>query len=439
MRPPAHNPQIARLLELVSPRTGIIRALNQAARGIEEPSPPILYHALLSSFDFKKAGSLARATAGKGLTDDDAIGGAIGEAVERYCAAHPAFGSIRRARLTDLDSPAISPTECVLYSPAQHARRGFPHPEWNRDLEIGWLRVKELPLDREIYAPAFLIYSNYFGPNGEDSYCPPTSNGLAAGPDLHSAILSGLCELAERDGFLVHWMNRLPAPEVDCEDGVAGEICAHYRRFGIETRVFNVTTDLPMYTMMAVSLSPPERGPSALVALGCHLDPRIAVRKALFEICQIRPGETRRFFEELPGQQLHNYGDVETLQDHSAYLMLPERRHELSFLLDNGRHQLLRDLPTHASENIALDLETAMEGLVRAGCRVAYADLTTPDVEPFGIRVVRTLATGLQPIHFGFGEERLGGRRLFEMPRALGYAADVATEAALNPCPHPLA
>lgn len=439
MRAPAHNPQIARLLELVSPRTGIIRGLNRAARGIEEPSPPILYHAQLSNFDFKKAESHARATAGKGLTDDDAIGGAIGEAIERYCAAHPALGSIRRARLCDLDAPAISPSECVLYSAAQHARAGFPHPEWNSDLEIGWLRVKELPSDREIFAPAFLIYSNYFGPNGEDGYCSPTSNGLAAGPDLHSAILAGLCELAERDGFLVHWMNRLPAPEVDCDDGVARDICAHYGRFGVETRVFNVTAGLPMYAMMAVSLSPPGRGPSALVALGCHLDPRIAVRKALFEICQIRPGETRRFFEDHAGEELHSYSHIKTLQDHSAYLMLPERRHELSFLLENGRRQAVRDLPNHASGNIARDLETAVEGLVRAGCRVAYANLTTPDVEPFGIRVVRTLATGLQPIHFGFGEERLGGRRLFELPRTLGYAADTVTEAALNPCPHPLA
>jgi ribosomal protein S12 methylthiotransferase accessory factor len=439
MRAAGRNPQIARLLELVSPRTGIIRSLSRAARGIEEPSPPILYHALLSNFDFKKAESQARAAAGKGLTDDDAIGGAVGEAIERYCAAHPALASIHRARFADLDAPAISPPECVLYSAAQHARPGFPHPEWKRDLEIGWLRVKELPSDREILAPAFLIYSNYFGPNGEDSYCEPTSNGLAAGPDLHTAILSGLCELAERDAFLVNWMNRLPAPEVDCEDGVASDICAHYRRFGVETRVFNVTTDLPMYAMMAVSLSEPGRGPSALVALGCHLDPRIAVRKALFEICQIRPGETRRFFEDRAGQQLHSYSNIKTLQDHSAYLTLPERRNELSFLLENGRRQQLQGLPNRASGDIARDLETAVDGLVRAGCRVAYADLTTPDVKPFDICVVRTLATGLQPIHFGFGEERLGGRRLFEMPRTMGYASEAATEATLNPCPHPLA
>jgi ribosomal protein S12 methylthiotransferase accessory factor len=80
-----------------------------------------------------------------------------------------------------------------------------------------------------------------------------------------------------------------------------------------------------------------------------------------------------------------------------------------------------------------------VEALTGAGCRVAYVDLTTDDVAPYGIRVVRTIATGLQPIHFGHGEERLGGRRLFEVPRALGHATASRTEADLNPCPHPLA
>jgi ribosomal protein S12 methylthiotransferase accessory factor len=66
-------------------------------------------------------------------------------------------------------------------------------------------------------------------------------------------------------------------------------------------------------------------------------------------------------------------------------------------------------------------------------------DLTTADVRPYGIHVVRTLATGLQPIHFGHGEERLGGQRLFDLPRLLGYMSETRGERDLNPCPHPLA
>jgi ribosomal protein S12 methylthiotransferase accessory factor len=432
------NAQVEKLLELVSPRVGVVRSLTRVSRGVGEPSPPILYHAMLSNFDFKKAAEGERATAGKGVTDSDAMAGAIGEAIERYCAYHPAIGSIRRLRRRELDHPSISPPECVLYSSSQYARRGFPYAPWNEEAPTGWLPARQLPGQVDIYIPAFLTYLNYTGPAGEDHYCPPTSNGLAAGPDLESAILSALFELAERDGFLVHWMNQLPAPEVEFEGGIADDIRRHYQRFGAETRVFNVSTGLPMHVMMAVLLGDGRRTPAALVGLGCHLDPRVAVNKALFEICQIRPGETRRFVEERACDKLHGYADVHTLMDHSAFFHVPERRVELGFLLDHGRKQRLDELPNRSTV-VHEDLATAVEGLVRAGCRVAYADVTTADVREYRIRVVRAIASGLQPMHFGYGEDRLGGRRLFDLPRQLGYAAQSRLESELNPCPHPLA
>ncbi len=436
---PVLSPQVEGLLDLVSPRTGVIKSLTRVRRGADEPPGTVIYHAQLSNFDFKKTGSDERMTAGKGLTDSEAIGGAIGEAIERYCAYHPDSKRIVRAKRAGLDGPSIGPEDLVLYSAEQCGRPGFPYLQWNSDAETGWVRAVNLPQGEPIWVPAFLVYLNYTGPDGADSYCAPTSNGLAAGPDLDRAILAGLYELAERDGFLAHWMHRLPAPEVEFEGGFAGAIRSHYRRFGVETKVFNLTTDLPMSVMMAVSLGDGKRDPAVLVGLGCHLDPEVAARKSLFEIGQIRPGEVRRFREQNAGQKLKQYSDIRTLHDHSAYLMEADRIHEMAFLLENGRKQKLTDLPNRSSGNPESDLATAVAGLERTGSRVAFVDLTTDDVRPYGIRVVRALAEQLQPMHFGFGEERLGGRRLFELPRILGYRKDVATPAGLNPCPHPLA
>jgi ribosomal protein S12 methylthiotransferase accessory factor len=177
-----------------------------------------------------------------------------------------------------------------------------------------------------------------------------------------------------------------------------------------------------------------------VVGLGSHLNPETAVLKALFEICQVRPGETRRTDEaRRHGKTPASYPDVKSLEDHSAFFSPLARLAELGFLLDRATPRPLdyaRNLDRgNADANLAITVET----LTRAGCRVAHVDLTTDDVAPYGIRVVRTLATGLQPIHFGYGEERLGGRRLYEVPRALGYTSDVRTEDDLNPCPHPIA
>jgi hypothetical protein len=128
---------------------------------------------------------------------------------------------------------------------------------------------------------------------------------------------------------------------------------------------------------------------------------------------------------------------VQTLEDHSAFFASEAHRGELTFLLENGRRQRLEGLPNRSTGSFRDDLAFCLDALARAHCAVVFADLTTPDVRQFGLHVVRTLATGLQPIHFGHGAARLGGRRLYDVPARLGHGAGPRREQDLNPCPHP--
>ena len=269
------SPQTKRLLDLVSSRTGIVRELVRVSRGVDEPSPPILYQAMLSNFDFKKATPLEPAGAGKGLTDEEAISGAIGEAIEHYCAYHIEPARLRRIPRGSVTSNYLAPEECVLYSDRQYARPDFPYLRPFAAMEIDWVAGRELPDDNDILLPAPLVYLHANNVMPGESLCPPTSNGLAAGPTLCAAIRRGLCELIERDAFLITWMNKLAMPEVDFSamPGPASAMADHYRRFGLDTRVFNITTDIPVSVMMAVSLDFSAQTPAAVVGLGCHLNP----------------------------------------------------------------------------------------------------------------------------------------------------------------------
>ena len=435
------DPQLARLFDLASPKVGVIRTVSKVTRGIEEPNPPIMYQATLAHFDYRLAPPEERIAAGKGLTDDQAMRAAFGEAIEHYCAAQVDEPATRLARWEDLKGEAISPPEFVLYADSQYARPNFPHHRWKESDELTWTMVRELPSGREVPAPTVLVYLNSSMPRVEDRLTFATSNGLAAGPDVEFATLNALYELVERDGFLITWMNKLPAPEVDFAgvDGLAADIRRHYSAFGTNVRSFNLTTDLPICVMMSIALDTTGKGPAATVGLGCNLDPKVALLRSLLEVCQTHPGEVRRFAEQPPAEQLKRYEDVITLMDHSAFLMIPEHLSEFSFLLDHGRTQSIGDLANPAGGNVQADLATCVDVLTQKGCRVAYADLTTPDIVPFGMRVVRAIATGLQPMHFGFGQERLGGRRLYDVPQLMGYATAPRTEKDLNPCPHPLA
>jgi ribosomal protein S12 methylthiotransferase accessory factor len=429
-----------RLMDLVSPRVGVIRTLSKVQRGAEEPSPPYIYEATLSHFDYRIVKVQDRMGVGKGATESEAMLAAVGEALERYCASHAYEQAMHCAPWATVREGAIAPPELVLYSNRQYEQKNFAYGRWAPEDAIRWVPVCELPIGQQVFAPATLVFLAWPNPRANDSFTAATSNGLAAGPDLDWAILNGLCELIERDAFLITWMARLPAPKIQFGSlpALGNSIREHYASWGIEIHVFRMCTDLQAHIMMAIAIDRTGSGPRALVGLGCHLNPGTALLKSLLEVCQIRPAEVRRYRENPPAERLKRYQDVKTLEDHSAYLSVPERLGEFAFLLENGCNQSISDLPDYSTGNLKSDLDRCVEILREAGCRVVYADLTTPDLAGYRIRVVRTLATGLQPIHFGYGEERLGGRRLFELPKRLGFAPNVLSETDLNPCPHPL-
>jgi ribosomal protein S12 methylthiotransferase accessory factor len=387
-----------------------------------------------------------RTGVGKGYTDAHARAGAIGEALERYCGAQPDLRAIRRFAWSERPSDAIRAEECVLYSDRQYARADFPYRRWRDDQVIPWLPAVDLNDGTPVWIPASLVYLDYAGNDADTFFCPSTSNGLAAGAGVEAAALSALYELIERDSFLITWMNRVPQPEAIAPAPATIEtmFIRHYARFGIETRVFRLATDIPVHVMMAVLLDRSGQGPAALVGLGCHADPLLAFRKAIFEAAQTRPGYVHRFADRATWEGLRAYRDVRSLDDHSAffastdrlrcwlprYLRRPHdagsaglscaRRTELDFLLQSTSRLDITTLPNLGGESTTDELDRVAASLRGVGCRVICADLTTPDLQGYPVRVVRVFATGLQPIHFGYGEERLGGRRLFGASDAAG-------------------
>ena len=427
--------------ELVSSKVGVIREIAPQGRGAEEAVPPYLHTATLANFDFRTAEKSERIAAGKGRTEAEAIASAIAEAIERYCAFQWDGARTFLAVQGALETPSIGPSDCVLFNERQYALEDWRTVRWKPADPITWMMGVELPDATPVALPASLVYLVTPPPRIEDFFVPATSNGMAAGPTLSAAIFSGLCELVERDALMIAWMNRLPATEIDIagSGGMARDIARHYAGFGVEVRAFLLPTDLPASVVMAVSFDADPRKPAQVVGMGCHLDPAVALVKAVFEMCQGRPAEARRFVDKPPQGRLARYEDVRTLDDHSAFAALRERRDEFAFLWANGATRAIQDLANPSRGDVDLDLDYCVRALRALDVRVAYADLTLPDVAPFGIHAVRVLATHLQPIHFGHDTARLGGRRLFEVPQRLGAADRPRTEADLNPCPHPMA
>jgi len=423
------------LLDLVSPRTGIVRRLERISKSRREPELPIVYRSILANFDYRRTDPDERIGAGKGDSVLQAQRSAIGEALERYCSSRVDARALCFASASELTAPAIEPAALVLYSTEQYARLPYRRPE--ADMPLTWIPGSSLSGEPR-YLPASMVYLGYQGAGGSEIFTMSTSNGLAAGPDLDSAIRAGVLELLERDAFLVTWINRLPAPEIELDSltGPASQAIRHYARHGVEVRVFRLLNGLPVHACMAVGFDRERSMPAAVVGLGCDLDPVAAVRHAVMELAQVRPGMVHRCWERPPS--LQRYDEVRTLEDHALFMAMPEHLCEFDFLMNGAKRVPLSALDNYATNNARTDVETCGRSLAAARIELSYVDLTTADLTEFPVKVVRVLATHLQPMHFGFGYERLGGERLFTIARELGSAMNRRTESELNRCPHPM-
>ncbi len=425
---------------LVSSRVGVITQLTPQHRSAEEPVPPYLYTAMLSHFDFRRGSLSERLNAGKGRTELQAKLSAIGEAVERYCAYHIGHESMFNATAVELQENKISPEECVLYKESQYALAGFIHPRFSENVPITWVHGIELPSQSTVAVPASLAYLFDGSVHVNGYFTNSTSNGLAAGGSLEFAILGGLYELIERDAFLITWMNQLPVPEIEIpQSGVCGAIARHYLRFGVNLRLFLLHTDQHPHVVMAVSEESCETKPARVVGLGCDLSPHVAIEKAIFELCQARASGAIRLQKNKPQERLKSEKDVLTLEDHADFYALHENKSRFDFLAANKEVISPHLLSAPGFLDAKSQLNYCVQRLSETGHRVAYFELTTADILTTGFRVVRTFATGLQPIHFGFGSERLGGSRLFEAPVSWGLLDRPHRCEELNSSPHPLA
>lgn len=126
------------------------------------------------------------------------------------------------------------------------------------------------------------------------------------------------------------------------------------------------------------------------------------------------------------------------MDDHSAFFYTTARLGELDFLFHHNQCVKVEDLPTYTSSVEAEKLQSVIARLHSVSAEPYLVEITTPDIASLGFRVVRTLVSELVPIYFGYGLEPLGTRRLFEVPKRLGYGGR-RTESDLNPCPHPMA
>jgi ribosomal protein S12 methylthiotransferase accessory factor len=431
---------------LVDERTGVVRRLERVTKDPSEPERPYIFRAELANMRFLADRETASITcSGKGFTHDAARVSALGEAVERYAGSLWLSDEVTRARRADLPGPSLDPVRLVLFHDSQYPR--LRYAPWREDVEHGWVRASALGAGGEVFVPALAAYMAYETPRREEFLFPISSSGLAAGPTQIEAVFRAALEVIERDAFLIAWMHRLPCRRIDPathpDKDVRAIVAAHARR-SIRLELYRPPMDTPVHAFMAVGYDEGDLGgPAAVVGLGAHPDAAHAARSAVLEVGQVRPALRIRLRDPAVRKRMERLvadpSAVETLEDHDLRYAARGARGAFGFLRDRPMQAFDWAEAAAPPGSTADALERLVAALRTIGSDLLAVVLTTPDILRAGLHVARAILPDFQPIHFGHAEARLGGRRLFELPRRLGLVDHVLGLADLNLDPHPLA
>ncbi len=419
----------------VSPVTGVVRALTR----ITDEDDPLHVYVSGSNLALRTENSrvlkrnLRGNSCGKGVTDAQARMSAVGEAIERYSGVFRGEEPRERGTLCSLGDRAIDPQTWTLYSDAQYAARD----NWNlrqrrldaipqrftAETETDWSPVWSLTQQTHRLLPTSLLY--YSAPPESDSGCfVPESNGTAAGSSLEDAMLQGLMELVERDSVAIWWYNRLRLPEVDLEsmdEPYIGQMRDAYAARNRNIWVLDVTSDLGIPSFVAFSRRIDDHPTEDIIfAPAAHLDPRIAILRALTELNQMVPGvvppEGASTGYAYDDPEAVEWWQTATIANQPWVLpsdALPPRR--------------VDDYPYVAHDDLLEDITYVQRILEAKGLEVLALDQTRPDI---GLPVVKMIVPGLR--HFW---ARFAPGRLYDVPVEMGLLDHPTREEDLNPIP----
>ncbi|MFM9859104.1 TOMM precursor leader peptide-binding protein [Pseudoxanthobacter sp. M-2] len=372
-------------------------------------------------------GRRALGACGKGQGRTQSLVSCLAESVERHSSMQAEGLPARRASRDELGEAAVSPEAIHLFSAAQVARGTPPDsspPHLDRvpgpvasDAPIHWTDAWSLTHGRVRHVPLALCVHGYRPPSaGADSALTAHSTGCASGNTIEEAVLQGFLEVAERDAIAVWWYNRCPRPGVDLasfRDPFFDESVARFDARDMDLAVIDITNDLGIAAMVA-TVSDRRTGGQIRLGIGCHLEPRIAISRAICELHQMMP-----YVQAVAG--LAGYS---VLKRWMAEATLASEPHVAP---RDGPRITRADLGDQSRGDVLEEVELCVAKAAALGHETLVLDMTRSDI---GFPVARVIVPGLRNLTPAFAPGRL-----YDLPVRLGWLDRPRREEEMNPVP----
>ena len=361
---------------------------------------------------------------------------AIGEALERYCGSiyRPeefVFNSYRETR-----KEAIDVQDLILYSETQYKEPRFNLKRPSDETKISWTWGYSLIKKKPVLVPSCLLFLPYKGRNEEPSFVETVSTGAACGNTIEEAILSGIYEVVERDAFMIWWLNKLKMPRIDLSTGDKFILRMIERIYytDLELYVLDITTDIKIPSFVALIRGKSE--PFLVCGARADLDPQLGMLQAVEEALQTKVWAKQLAKKNPDYRYMENFSNIANFREHVLLYAKIDLWPKLDFIINSAPSLKINDIPDKSSPNILENIKTCLKKFSEKGKDVVIVNITSEDIATVGFYVVKVIIPGMQSLNANYRYRHLGGERLKEVPKTLGYA-DYSHGHELNKYPHP--
>ncbi len=331
---------------------------------------------------------------GKGATFEAAMTSAAMEAIERFVAEDVAVPVIS-ATLAEVGDRLAAPVE------------QFPltrHATLSSLIRYDWTDIWDIVTDTPVLVPVTSVVLPTANARLVNTPWAVSSNGLASGNNLPEAVCAGLYEAIERDATSC-WADArtrgVATQFVDpstLQGEAIGSVLEQLHRAGVDAVISWCPTEIGVPVAMAYVIDRRVRM-GVYKGYGCHLDPEIAIVRAVTEAVQGRTIFVAGARDDVltAGYEAVKRSDARPSEDHTV----------------GGVAVSMQDVPNRSTRSFHGDIAVLVELLQRAGFdRVLVADL---QADAFEVAVARVLVPGLEPYRFSW--MRVGRRaRTFSPP-----------------------
>lgn len=409
---------------LLDPKVGIVTGVSEHPLEVDSPR---FFRFNGSAANTEAFGEYRNFAIGGGAatTRELALAKTVGECVERYCAAIYDKQQFPLCSYKEAPFACVHPGRFALYRADQYSHPEFDFDEFTEDAPVRWVQAANLATGAQEAVPASMVFVPYFFyENGDETpIVQPISSGLSCHCSFEEAVVGGICEVIERDNFMITWQAKLSRRKIRKQSLSAKnrDLIRRFEEVGYDIHLMDISNETTITGILAVATHTKTDFVPLVVAASVALSPEEAVKKALEELAH-----TERYAyqikNELPRLAPHpEYDNVLGQVHHVNFWVNPGVSEHAAFLYGSEETMDFADLVDHSQETAAEEMTRLVSLIKNSGYEVLVTDITSSDIRSLGMTVIRAIIPGYHPLFMGYHKRPLGSERLWTIPQKLGF------------------